>query len=98
MNVLLRFISRNSLKDDIQRKADFDGHGKLIIEPGKSLLIRPAENGSSGKLTIRALPHSSASVTVGEHTLHSWSMGAPGALRCVEPANFLVQACDVKPR
>ena len=41
MNVLLRYISRNGLQDDIQRKADFDWHGKLIIELGERLpLIR----------------------------------------------------------
>jgi hypothetical protein len=34
MNVLLRYISRNGLRDDIQRKADFDWHSKLIIELG----------------------------------------------------------------
>jgi digeranylgeranylglycerophospholipid reductase len=50
MHVLLRYISRNGLKDEIQRKADFDWHGKLIIELGKRLLIRPAENGASGEV------------------------------------------------
>jgi flavin-dependent dehydrogenase len=35
MHVLLCFISRNGLQDDIQRKADSDWHGKLIIELGK---------------------------------------------------------------
>ena len=49
MHVLLRDISRNGLKDNIQRKADFDWHGKLIIELGKRLLIRPAENSASGE-------------------------------------------------
>jgi flavin-dependent dehydrogenase len=48
MHVLLRHISRNGLQDAIQRKADFDWHGKLIIELGKRLLVRPADHRASG--------------------------------------------------
>jgi flavin-dependent dehydrogenase len=46
MNVLLRYISRNGLKDDIQRKADFDWHGKLIMELASQTprLWRPPES------------------------------------------------------
>lgn len=41
MHVLLRYISRNGLKDAIRRKADFDWHSQLIIELGQRLpLIR----------------------------------------------------------
>jgi digeranylgeranylglycerophospholipid reductase len=39
MDVLLRYISRNGLKDLIRRKADFDWHGKLIIELGQRLSL-----------------------------------------------------------
>jgi len=46
MHVLLHCISRNGLKDVIQRKADFDWHSKLILELGERLsLIPPAETG-----------------------------------------------------
>jgi hypothetical protein len=34
---LLRYISRNGLKDLIRRHADFDWHGKLIMELGAKL-------------------------------------------------------------
>ena len=38
-DVLLRVISRNGLKDLIRRNADFDWHGKLIIELGQRLSL-----------------------------------------------------------
>jgi len=41
MYVLLRSIARNGLQDAIRHKADFDWHGKLILELGERLpLIR----------------------------------------------------------
>jgi len=49
MHASLRHISRHGLQDIIQRKADFDWHGKLIMELGKRWLIRPIKNGASGE-------------------------------------------------
>jgi digeranylgeranylglycerophospholipid reductase len=40
MDVLLRYISRNGLKDLIRSKANFDWHGELILELAKKLSLR----------------------------------------------------------
>jgi digeranylgeranylglycerophospholipid reductase len=39
MDILLRYLSRSGLQDALQRKADFDWHGKLIMELGERLSL-----------------------------------------------------------
>jgi digeranylgeranylglycerophospholipid reductase len=47
MDGLLRYIARNGLKDLIRRHADFDWHGKLIMELGAKLPFTAAKEVSS---------------------------------------------------